>query len=193
MANGPSKESLQLEAMMKNQNKVIEALTKEIKELKDVKGDEEQKMVAKQIERLEKLLEKKEQRAEQQIGRRKIHHAQQQEYRPADRRRGEGGQRRTQRQTGESARASPHRDADKRHGKHREELAQEYRVDGDAGGQYLDDLVGFFLDQIGQDHSGEQHGEQEKAHLAEIERRGGEATEQRSPNDGWPPTTVDKG
>jgi hypothetical protein len=29
--------------------------------------------------------------------------------------------------------------------------------------------------------------------LAEIERRGGEATEQRSPNDGWPPTTVDKG
>ena len=51
--------------ILRNQNKMIEALTKEIRDLKDKKSDDDQVMVGKQIEKLEKLLEKKEQRAEQ--------------------------------------------------------------------------------------------------------------------------------
>lgn len=54
-----------MEQILKNQNKMIETLTGEIRGLKEQRNDEEQLGVQKQIERLEKLLEKKEQKAEQ--------------------------------------------------------------------------------------------------------------------------------
>lgn len=54
-----------LENILTNQNKMIETLTKELRSLKDQRQEEGQIEVQKQIERLEKLLEKKEMRAEQ--------------------------------------------------------------------------------------------------------------------------------
>lgn len=54
-----------LEEILANQNKMIETLTGELRSLKDQRHDEGQVEVQKQIERLEKLLEKKEIRSEQ--------------------------------------------------------------------------------------------------------------------------------
>lgn len=54
-----------LEEILVNQNKMIETLTGELKSLKSQRQEEGQTEVQKQIERLEKLLEKKEMRSEQ--------------------------------------------------------------------------------------------------------------------------------
>ena len=55
-----------------------------------------------------------------------------------------------------------------RRGEHREQLADEQRVDRHGGGDHLDDLVRFLLDQLRQHHAGEQQGQEEQQHLADL-------------------------
>ena len=65
-----------------------------------------------------------------------------------------------------AAPAPPHGDPDQRHCQHREQFAEEDGVDRHGRGEDLDHLVRFLLDQLRQQHAGEQDGEEEQDRLA---------------------------
>src|SRR3712207_6900933 len=57
----------------------------------------------------------------------------------------------------EAGQAAPDQDADHRHAEHRQQLAEEDRVERHGGREHLDDLVRFLLDQVGEQHRSEEH------------------------------------
>ena len=107
-------------------------------------------------------------RAEQQIAHREIDEAQSDERRPAERRRRQPAEpaRRPQRDRRKDRRR-PHRDPDQRHRQHRQQLAEEDRIDRHRGGQHFDHLVRFLLDHLAEQQAGEQDGQQEQQALAD--------------------------
>ena len=64
---------------------------------------------------------------------------------------------------GESA---PDQYAHHRYAEHGDQLAEEHRIEGHGGSQHLDHLVRFLLDEVGQEHAGQQQGQHEDQHLA---------------------------
>ena len=90
-------------------------------------------------------------------------------HRPADgRRRDRSGSAWSQDLDRDKADAGPDQNAEQRHAEHREQLAQKHRFHRDRGRQNFDNLVGFFFDQIGQHHAGQQHRQEEDKYLPAL-------------------------
>ena len=119
--------------------------------------------------------DREEDRSEQQIAHREVGHAQQHEHRPSDSGGGEVGEidnaaervRIRERDHRADDRA-PQPYPDDRDTEHGEQLAHEHRVHRDCRGEDFDDLVGLLLDQVRQDHAGEEHDQQEQQRLAGL-------------------------